>query len=95
MNALVAFGYIVLVVGVIWTGSQYAPKEDNILMPMAAISLFTLSAAVMGYTFGFQPALLFFDNERKQGVELFLKTVGVFSVITILVVVFSFNGLFA
>lgn len=82
INAAAASLYIAAVGTFMFYGSQFFPKEDNVLMPIAMISLFTLSAAVMGYVFLSQPVMLFLDDKKKQAVELFAKTVGVFALIT-------------
>jgi hypothetical protein len=51
---------------------------------IALISLFTLSAAVMGYLFCYQPAQLYFEGKKKDAVRLFLQTVAVFALITVI-----------
>ncbi len=53
------------------------------IMPVMVISLFTLSAAVMGYIFLYQPIRMYFDNKKEEAVSLFLKTVGSFGAITV------------
>src|SRR5436853_4919336 len=72
-NALAALCYIVLIILCVF----YAPKvfgdvKESILLPIMFLSLFTLSAAVMGYLFLFQPAELYFSGSKKEGVRLFL-----------------------
>lgn len=95
VNALVAFGYIVLVVLVMGWGSKMHQYADNTLMaPLIVISLFTLSAGVMGCVFCYQPIQLFFDGKKKLAIDLFLKTVIMFGGITVLVMVGLFSGLF-
>ncbi len=54
-------------------------KEDNIFMPIAALSLFVFSASSMGYLFLYQPLQLFLDGEKKKSVDLFLKTLATFA----------------
>lgn len=94
LNALAAEAYIVFI-GLVFTfGEKYAPREDTLLAPMAVISLFTLSAAVMGYVFCWQPGQLYFDGKKKQAVNLFLQTVGAFGVITMLLFGLLFSGAF-
>lgn len=92
-NGLVAFIYIVLVASIMNFGARTAPHPNIILIPIAIISLFTLSAAVMGYIFCFQPIQLYFDGKKKQAVNLFLKTVAFFGVITLLMLSAAFSGL--
>ncbi len=83
INAFAATAYISVVASLMYYGSEYAGKaEDTILAPIAILSLFTLSAAMMGYLFLSQPLQLYLDGEKKQGVTLFIRTVGIFAVLT-------------
>ncbi|OQA93730.1 MAG: hypothetical protein BWY24_00333 [Microgenomates group bacterium ADurb.Bin219] len=84
LNAVAASVYISIVSSFMFYGSRFFPKKDTLLAPIAMISLFTLSAAVMGYLFLYQPFMLFLDGNKKKAVDFFLRTVAVFSVITVL-----------
>lgn len=95
INALSAAIYIILVASVMFFGTKYSGPTNSIIAPIAVVSLFTLSAAVMGYLFCYQPAQLYFDNEKKQAVNLFLQTVGVFGILTLLALFLLFSGIFA
>jgi len=44
---------------------------------MAMLSLFTLSAAVMGYLFAAEPIMMYLDGKKKEAVNFFFTTVGV------------------
>ncbi len=93
LNAVIAGCYIVFVVLLITYGPAYVrEKPDTILAPMAMLSLLVLSVAFMGYTFFFQPALMYLDGKKREAIELFTKTLLTFSVITgiILLVAFTF-----
>lgn len=68
--------------------------EDTLMAPIAAISLLTLSAAVMAYLFCFQPIQLYLDGKKKQGIKLFLSTMGIFGGITILILILMFFRVF-
>jgi len=92
INALSATLYITLVALFMFYGNKIFPTKDTILAPIAAISLFTLSTAVMGYIFCYQPAQLYFDGKKKTAVDLFLKTIVIFASITILIFVLLFLG---
>ena len=52
INALAASLYIILVASVMYYGSNYTGPVNSVIAPIAVLSLFTLSAAVMGYIFG-------------------------------------------
>jgi len=88
LNSIYAEVYIVIIVSLItYMGKQDSP--DNFFSPVAALSLFVLSAAVMGYLFLSEPLQLFLDGEKKQSVSFFIKTVISFAVITIIVFIVS------
>lgn len=89
-NAGLALCYIIFVVLVINFGSKWAERvEENLLMPIGMLSLFVLSASVMGYIFLSQPIIMFLDGKRKEAINLFLRTVAVFATITAIVLIAS------
>ncbi|MEK7176936.1 MAG: hypothetical protein AAB719_01395 [Patescibacteria group bacterium] len=63
-------------------------REETILMPILMLSLFVLSAAVMGYLFVYEPLRLHLDNQRQEAVSFFLKTVGTFACFVLIFLVF-------
>lgn len=88
INAVVAVVYIKIVSFIMYYGTRLAPENKDFiipLVPMAVISLFTLSAAVMGYVFLYQPIIFYLEGQKKEAVNLFLKTVGVFAIFTALI----------
>jgi hypothetical protein len=93
LNAFAAIGYIVLIASVMYYGTKHMKPEDSIMAPIAVVSLFTLSAAVMGYIFCYQPLLLFLDGKKKEAVDLFLKTTLIFGVITTGILLLLFSGI--
>ena len=88
-NAILAVGYIALVATVMFSGVGDGP--DTVLSFIAFISLFTLSAAVMGYLFLFQPLRMYFEGEKLAAVKFFLHTLLAFAGLTAaLLLVLSF-----
>ena len=84
VNAFLAAGYIGLVVlGINFIAQGGADEPDTLLIPMAMLSLFVLSAAVMGYLFVYQPFMLYFEDKKQEAVTFFVTTVGVFALITL------------
>ncbi len=81
--ALTATAYIVLIVSIANFTSHFNLKE-SILMPMTAIGVFVLSAAVMGFLFLSEPLTLYLDGQKKEAVLFFGKTVGFFACFVIL-----------
>lgn len=95
INALSASGYIILVVSIITFLSQTQKhKPDTFLAPILFLSLLTLSVTVMAYLFFYQPLQFFIAGKKKEAVNLFVKTVGVFAAITaiILILVLLLSG---
>lgn len=89
-NALLAALYITLLVtGVHAFAPQGDAPEPSLIVPIAMLSLFTLSVAVMGYLFVYEPLCLYIDGEKKQGARLFLQTLGTFAVITAVLLLIS------
>lgn len=94
INALSASGYIIVLVAIMTFGTQpLRNKPDTFFAPIVFLSVLTLSVTVMAFVFFYQPLLLFIDGEKKEGVSLFAKTVGVFAVITALTLTLLFLGL--
>ena len=92
LNGFAALGYIVLIASVMNCGTKMVTHPNTFVGPIAVISLFTLSAAVMGYLFCYQPIQLYFDGKKKHAVNLFLQTVVVFGCMTAVVLGILFTG---
>lgn len=65
-------------------------KPDTFFAPIVVLSLLTLSVAVMAFLFFYQPLVLFIEGKKKDAVNLFVKTVGIFAAITALTLVLLF-----
>ena len=92
INALVAGAYFVFVVLLVTYGPTFVRDEpDTIFAPMAMLSLLVLSVAFMGYTFIFQPTLMYIDGQKREAITLFTKTLLVFAVITAVIVLVAFS----
>ncbi len=92
INAFVASIYIALVGSIMFYGPNHTGPIRSAIVPIAIVSLFTLSAAVMGYLFLYQPAQLYLDGKKKQAVNLFIQTVAIFAGITVLILGLLFSG---
>ena len=94
INALSASVYILLVVAVMQFIMQtQRNKPDTFMAPIAVLSMLTLSVSVMAYLFFYQPLLLFIEGKKKEAVNLFVKTVGVFAAFTGVVLIILFSGI--
>lgn len=94
INAISALAYIILVVLVMTFVTQpLSNKPDTFFAPVTFLTVLTLSVTVMAFLFFYQPVLLFIEGKKKEAVNLFAKTVGIFAVFTVLVLVLLSIGL--
>jgi len=80
INALAAGAYVALVATFISSVPEHMPIFA-VLGPLMFLSLFVFSAALMGYLVVFEPLVLVVEGQPRQGVMLFLKTIGLFAVV--------------
>jgi len=94
INAASALAYIILVVSVMTFVTQpLSNKPDTFFAPVTFLTVLTLSVTVMAFLFFYQPVLLFIEGKKKEAVNLFAKTVGIFAVFTMLVLILLSIGL--
>ena len=94
INALSASAYIILIVSVMTFVTQpLKNKPDTFFAPIIFLSVLTLSVAVMAFLFFYQPLMLFIEGKKKEAVNLFVKTVGIFAAITMVALILLFSGL--
>ena len=93
INALGASAYILLVVTVMnYITHTLGNKPDSYFAPLAFLSLLTLSVVVMAYLFFYQPLQLFIAGKKKEAINLFVGTVGIFGAITAVVLILLLLG---
>jgi hypothetical protein len=87
-NAIFAIAYIVILVTAVNFASTLFEGliVESIFLPMGALATLVLSVALMGYLFFYQPVTMLIDDEREKAVKLFLQTVAIFAVATVLVI---------
>ena len=90
--ALAAAVYIVLIVSVISTITSFMPKDDSgsLIPMMMMLSLFVLSAAVMGFIFLSEPFRLYMEDRKQEGVAFFIRIVGFFACFVVLFLILLF-----
>lgn len=92
-NSLLATGYISLVSLVMdYVARQPHKGSRSFLAPVAFVSMFTLSAAMMGLIFGYQPFKLYFDGKKKEAISLLFKTILTFAITTSILLALIFGG---
>ncbi|MBX4211097.1 hypothetical protein KW783_03975 [Candidatus Parcubacteria bacterium] len=89
INAVLAALYIVTIVFSIQSVTSVIKdrSDNNLLIPMTMLSLFVLSAALMGLLFVYTPLKLFLENQKNEALVFFLKTVGTFACFAVVFVV--------
>ena len=94
VNAFSAAAYIFLVVTVMnFVTQPLRNKPDTFFAPITVLFVLTLSVAVMAFLFFYQPLMLFIEGKKKDAVNLFAKTVGIFVGMTVAVLILLFSGL--
>ncbi|OGG39742.1 hypothetical protein A2118_03005 [Candidatus Kaiserbacteria bacterium GWA2_50_9] len=87
INAFVASGYISILVTLIFNSPRFiTDNELGMMAPIIFLSLFVISAALMGYLFVYQPVQLLIEGNQKEATKFFLTTVFSFGCITIAMV---------
>ena len=84
INALSATLYITVVaLGMFYTEKAPEPVAP-VLVGIAMLSLFVLSAGTMAYIFFYKPVQLLIEGKKAESLNLFLKTIGTFAIITLI-----------
>src|SRR3989344_5819939 len=80
INALCAAGYISLLATAVFTMPNYITDNELWMMaPILFLSLFVISAAIMGYLFVYPSARLLIEGKQTEATKLFLSTIFAFA----------------
>ncbi len=91
LHALGAAIYIAVLVSVgSFAGSFLKDQPETIIIPMTMLSLFVLSAAVMGFLFLSEPLRLLVENKKPEALVFFGKTVGFFACFVVVFAILLF-----
>jgi len=82
--ALGAVIYIIAVVSFMTYATAGLP-EKKFLVPVAMLSLFVLSVAMMGFFFISEPLKLYMDGKKQEAMNFFLKMLGIFASFVVLI----------
>ncbi len=94
LNAVSASGYIAVLVWIMMNIERVSKQHQNqYFLPVIFISIFTLSAAVMGGLFLLRPILMYLEGKKKPAVQFFFQTVGYFAGITVVLLVCLLLGI--
>ena len=78
LNALIAAGYIGLIVTILSNAEQFNARELGMIAPLTFLSLLVLSAALMGYLFFYQPVRLLIERKQEEASRFLLSTIASF-----------------
>jgi hypothetical protein len=80
LRALGAAVYIILIVLIVnGVSTFFASQEGTLAIPMTMLSLFVLSAAVMGYLFLAEPISLLVAGHKREAIIYFGQIVACFA----------------
>ena len=75
---------------IMFFGLDHKDQTPTVLIPIAVLSLFVLSAAIMAFIFFYNPAQLFLEGQKQHALELIVKTIGAFACMTLVFLVIAF-----
>ncbi len=86
LNALGTVAYVAIV-GTIMENAErvLGSVDNNMLAPVAFLTLFVLSAAVTASLVVGKPALMYLNGQKAEAVRLFLYTVGWLAIFTVII----------
>ena len=91
LHALAAALYIVAIVLIAErVGNALKNQPDTIVIPMTMLSLFVLSAAIMGYLFLSEPLQLLIEGKKREAIAFFAKIVGFFACFVLIYTIILF-----
>lgn len=68
-------------------GEELFGKEDTYLTPIVFLTLFTLSAAIVGSLMFGKPIMMYLDGKKKEAVQLVGATIGFLAVETLILLI--------
>lgn len=95
VRAVLAVGYISLIVLFISHTQGFDAQDYGIIAPLTFLSTLVLSAALMGYLFFYEPIRLIAENRSGEATRDFFTMVGTFlvGILAVLLVVFAARSL--
>ncbi len=87
LSAAAASAYIGMIVLLITAFGRFDLPEQLVIIPVMMLSLLTLSVALMALLFFYRPLALFLDGKRAEALAHFARTLGTFTLLTVLLVV--------
>lgn len=92
LNAAATVTYITIVALIMQNVQRiFGQQKDTLLDPIAALTLFVLSAAITASLVLGKPVLLFLDGNKHEAIKLFLYTLGWLALMLIILVLAMFS----
>lgn len=91
LYASAAAGYIIIIIAIAQISSLLLKSQNGtFVIPMTVLSLFVLSAAVMGFLFLSEPLQLLIEHKKQEAIIYFAKIVGFFACYVVLFAILVF-----
>lgn len=88
INSLLATLYIILVAMFMYYSNQGIFQiAPSIFIPIVMLMLFVLSAAITGSLIFGRPVLWYLDGKKKEALNLFIYTMAIFFILTLVIFV--------
>jgi len=91
VNSCLAILYIVVVSSILYSGTIFKVGANSVIAPIALLSLFSFSAAMMAFLSGYQPFVLYLEGKQKAALDLLLHTFLFFGGFTLVALVVLFS----
>ena len=88
INAFITAFYVILVASFIYSGERFFGNEKTALIPVAMLMLLVFSAAFTGFLIFGKPVMWYLDNNKKEAFSLFIYTLSLFLIITLIALIF-------
>ena len=89
INAIATTLYIILIASFMFSLQSFAQKDvKTVIIPIAMLLLFVLSAALTGSLVFGKPIMLYIDGKKKEAISLFAYTIGMLFLITLIAFIF-------
>jgi len=86
-NALLTVLYIIAVALFMYNGEKIFGHADTAFIPIVMLLLFVLSATITGSLMFGRPILWYLDGKKKEALILLGHTIGIFSAVTIIMLI--------
>ena len=87
LNAILSILYVMLIGSFLFYIPKFlhSDKPDTVFAPILMLSLLVFSASLMGILIFGKPLMWYLDNKKQEAVSLLLSTLGIFFLITLVI----------